>query len=90
MCAVVTSIVTGKPVNWMEDRPENLSSTGFARDYHMRGEVAATGDRRIQAIRVHVLADHGAFNATPQPTKYPAASSTSSPARTTSRPRTAR
>jgi carbon-monoxide dehydrogenase large subunit len=72
VCAVVASIVTGKPVKWMEDRTENLTSTGFARDYHMRGEVAATRDGRIQAIRVHVLADHGAFNATAQPTKYPA------------------
>ncbi|MGH9235228.1 MAG: molybdopterin cofactor-binding domain-containing protein, partial [Acidimicrobiales bacterium] len=38
--AVVGSIVTGKPVKWMEDRSENLMSTGFARDYHMHGEIA--------------------------------------------------
>ena len=30
------SIVTGKPVKWMEDRSENLMSTGFARDYVMQ------------------------------------------------------
>ena len=72
VCAIVGSIVTGKPVKWMEDRSENLMSTGFARDYHMRGEIAATRDGKIQAIRVHVLADHGAFNATAQPTQYPA------------------
>ncbi|MGW0200658.1 aerobic carbon-monoxide dehydrogenase large subunit [Nonomuraea sp. NPDC003201] len=72
VCAIVGSIVTGKPVKWMEDRSENLMSTAFARDYHMRGEVAATRDGRIQAIRVKVLADHGAFNGTAQPTKFPA------------------
>jgi carbon-monoxide dehydrogenase large subunit len=72
VCAVVASIVTGKPVKWVEDRSENLMSTGFARDYHMRGEIAATKDGKIRAIRVNVLADHGAFNATAQPTKYPA------------------
>ncbi|MGW0804488.1 aerobic carbon-monoxide dehydrogenase large subunit [Nonomuraea sp. NPDC002799] len=72
VCAIVGSIVTGKPVKWMEDRSENLMSTSFARDYHMRGEVAATRDGRIQAIRVKVLADHGAFNGTAQPTKFPA------------------
>ena len=72
VCAVVGSILTGKPVKWMEDRTENLVSTGFARDYHMHGEIAATRDGKIQAIRVDVLADHGAFNSTAQPTKYPA------------------
>ena len=70
--AVVGSIVTGKPVKWVEDRSENLMSTSFARDYLMRGEVAATKDGKILAVRTTVLADHGAFNATAQPTKYPA------------------
>lgn len=72
MCAVVGSIVTGRPVKWMEDRSENLMSTSFARDYHMTGEIAATRDGKILAVRVKVLADHGAFNSTAQPTKYPA------------------
>ena len=47
-------------------------STSFARDYHMRGEIAATRDGTILAVRVHVLADHGAFNGAAQPTKFPA------------------
>ncbi|MGW1492299.1 aerobic carbon-monoxide dehydrogenase large subunit [Streptomyces sp. NPDC002402] len=72
VCAVVGSIVTGKPVKWVEDRSENLMSTSFARDYHMHGEIAATKDGKIQALRVHVIADHGAFNATAQPSNFPA------------------
>jgi aerobic carbon-monoxide dehydrogenase large subunit len=72
VCAIVGSIVTGKPVKWVEDRSENLMSTSFARDYLMTGEVAATREGKILAVRTHVLADHGAFNATAQPTKYPA------------------
>ncbi|WP_250034374.1 aerobic carbon-monoxide dehydrogenase large subunit [Paractinoplanes maris] len=72
VCAIVGSIVTGKPVKWMEDRSENLISTGFARDYIMRGEIAATRDGKILAIRTNVLADHGAFNGTAAPVKYPA------------------
>jgi len=72
VCSVVGSILTGKPVKWMEDRTENLTSTGFARDYLMSGKIAADRDGRIRALRVDVLADHGAFNATAQPTKYPA------------------
>ncbi|NUK07349.1 carbon-monoxide dehydrogenase large subunit [Streptomyces lunaelactis] len=72
VCAVVGSIVTGKPVKWVEDRSENLMSTSFARDYHMHGEIAATKDGKIQALRVHVIADHGAFNSTAQPSNFPA------------------
>ncbi|MEU4162845.1 aerobic carbon-monoxide dehydrogenase large subunit [Actinoplanes sp. NPDC026670] len=70
--SIVGSIVTGKPVKWMEDRSENLISTGFARDYIMRAEIAATSEGKILAIRTNVLADHGAFNGTAAPVKYPA------------------
>ena len=70
--AVVGSIVTKKPVKWMEDRSENLMTTGFARDYHMRGQFAATRDGKMLGLRVDVIADHGAFNGTAQPTKFPA------------------
>jgi carbon-monoxide dehydrogenase large subunit len=72
VCAIVGSLLTGKPVKWVEDRSENLTSTGFARDYVMRGEIAATKEGKILAIRTHVLADHGAFNGTATPVKYPA------------------
>jgi carbon-monoxide dehydrogenase large subunit len=72
VCSIVGSILTGKPVKWMEDRTENLTSTGFARDYVMHGEVAATREGKILAVRTKVIADHGAFNSTAQPTKYPA------------------
>jgi len=72
LCAVVGSIVTGRPVKWVEDRSENLMSTSFARDYHMHGEIAATRDGRILGLRATVLADHGAFNGSAQPTKFPA------------------
>ena len=72
MLAVVGSIVAGKPVKWVEDRSEHLMSTAFARDYHMRGEIAATRDGKMLALRVTVIADHGAFNGTAQPTNYPA------------------
>ena len=72
VCAIVASLVLNKPVKWMEDRSENLTSTGFARDYIMLGEIAATKDGKILAIRSNVLADHGAFNGTAAPVKYPA------------------
>jgi carbon-monoxide dehydrogenase large subunit len=70
--AAVGTIVTKKPVKWVEDRSENLMTTGFARDYHMRGQFAATRDGKMLGLRVDVIADHGAFNGTAQPTKFPA------------------
>ena len=72
VCALVGAMLVGRPVKWMEDRSENLMSTGFARDYAMKGRIAATRDGRILAVEVDVLADHGAFNAAAQPTRYPA------------------
>ena len=72
LCAIIGAIDTGRPVKWMEDRSENLMSTAFARDYAMRGGIAATSEGKILAVRVDVIADHGSFNATAQPTDYPA------------------
>jgi aerobic carbon-monoxide dehydrogenase large subunit len=72
VCAAVAALTIGRPVKWIETRSENLQSTGFARDYHMEAELAADKDGRVKALRVKTLADHGAFNAAAQPTKFPA------------------
>ncbi len=72
LCAVVGALSLGRPVKWVEDRSENLMSTGFARDYAMKGRIAASSDGRILAVEVDVIADHGAFNAAAQPTTFPA------------------
>src|SRR6516225_6082354 len=72
ICAIVASIVTGLPVKWVEDRIENLSTTAFARDYHMTAEMAATRDGKVTGLRVYTLADHGAFDACADPSKWPA------------------
>jgi len=72
VCAVVASLTLGRPVKWIETRSENLQSTGFARDYHMTAEIAADKDGTVKALSVKTLADHGAFNAAAQPSKFPA------------------
>src|SRR6202045_2772766 len=72
ICAIVASIVTGRPVKWVEDRIENLSTTAFARDYHMTTEIAATKDGKVTGLRVYTIADHGAFDACADPSKWPA------------------
>jgi carbon-monoxide dehydrogenase large subunit len=67
--ATAASLLIGRPVKWIEDRSENLISTGFARDYHMQGELALTRDGKMKAIRVNLVSDNGAFFADAQPSK---------------------
>ena len=68
--ATAASLVIGKPVKWVETRTENLISTGFARDYYMKGELALTREGKILALRVDMLSDQGAFFSDAQPTKF--------------------
>ena len=70
--ASVASLKTGRPVKWIEDRSENLQADSFARDYHISAELAANNDGTMRALRVKTLADHGAFDAAANPSKFPA------------------
>jgi carbon-monoxide dehydrogenase large subunit len=70
--AVAASVVIGKPVKWIEDRMENLQADSFARDYHMKTEMAARKDGTMTALRIKTVADHGYTNASANPSKFPA------------------
>src|SRR3989441_11877385 len=70
--ATAASLLLGKPVKWVEDRSDNLISTGFARDFHMRGEMALSDSGQMLGMRVKLLRDNGAFYADAQPTKFKA------------------
>jgi carbon-monoxide dehydrogenase large subunit len=70
--ATAASLVIGQPIKWVETRTENLISTGFARDYYMKGEMALGDDGRIKGLRVEILSDQGAFYSDTQPSKFPA------------------
>ncbi len=70
--ATAASLLIGRPVKWIEDRSENLISTGFARDYHMTGDLAVDKDGKMLALRVHLDSDNGAFFADAQPSKFKA------------------
>src|SRR5215510_12493632 len=72
VCAIVGALKLGRPVKWIETLTENLTSTGFARDYHMDVEIGATADGKVTALHVATTADHGAFDAAADPSKYPA------------------
>jgi len=67
--ATAASLLIGRPVKWVEDRTGNLMSTGFARDYHMRGELAVK-DGKMTGLRTSLLSDQGAFYADAQPSKF--------------------
>jgi carbon-monoxide dehydrogenase large subunit len=70
--AVAASVLTGKPVKWIEDRMENLQADSFARDYHITAELAAKNDGTLTALRIKTLADHGYTDAAANPSKFPA------------------
>ncbi|TMB66056.1 MAG: carbon-monoxide dehydrogenase large subunit [Chloroflexi bacterium] len=70
--ATAASLLIGKPVKWVEDRSDNLISTGFARDFHMRGEMALSDSGQMLGLRVKLLSDNGAFFADAQPSKFKA------------------
>jgi len=70
--AVAASVVLGKPVKWIEDRMENLQADSFARDYHIKAELAAKKDGTMTALRIKTLADHGYADAAANPSKFPA------------------
>jgi carbon-monoxide dehydrogenase large subunit len=72
VAAIVASLSLNRPVKWVEARTENLTSTNFARDYHMEVQLGADRQGRVTALRVTTLADHGAFDAAADPTKFPA------------------
>ena len=69
--ATAASLLIGRPVKWIEDRTGNLVSTGFARDYHMHGELALKGSK-MTGLRVKLLSDNGAFFSDAQPTRFKA------------------
>ncbi len=70
--ATAASLLIGRPVKWVEDRTENLISTGYARDFHMTGDLALDKNGKMLALRVHLDSDNGAFFADAQPSKFKA------------------
>jgi len=55
------SLDLGRPVKWIEERRENLMATTHGRARLDTVELAADKDGRVQAIKIHVLADMGAY-----------------------------
>ncbi len=61
MLAAFASMKLGRPVKWIEDRSENLSSTIHGRDQVDHIEVAATKDGKVTGMKIHGISDLGAY-----------------------------
>jgi aerobic carbon-monoxide dehydrogenase large subunit len=68
--SILASILTERPVKWIEDKTGNLISTGFGRDIYLHGEMALRRDGKILGVRMHTDSDHGAFFSDAQPSKF--------------------
>ncbi|MGA0231182.1 MAG: molybdopterin cofactor-binding domain-containing protein, partial [Ilumatobacteraceae bacterium] len=68
--SILASILTERPVKWIEDKTGNLISTGLGRDVYLQGEMALRKDGRILGVRMHTISDHGAFFSDAQPSKF--------------------
>ena len=66
--------VIRKPVRWVEDRQENLISTGHARDQIHDAEVAFDDEGRITAVRDRFILDSGVACPYPLSSAYNVAS----------------
>ncbi|HUA71861.1 MAG TPA: xanthine dehydrogenase family protein molybdopterin-binding subunit [Solirubrobacteraceae bacterium] len=56
-----TARATGKPIRWTETRSENMVAMHHGRASHLEFELGANRDGEIQALRLNILADVGAY-----------------------------
>jgi carbon-monoxide dehydrogenase large subunit len=65
VCAAARML--GRPVKWIEDRNENLTIGGQAREDTLEVEAAVRGDGTILGLRVRMTMDQGAYPGLPIP-----------------------
>jgi carbon-monoxide dehydrogenase large subunit len=70
VCAILCSILLGRPVRWIETKSGNLTSTGFGRDMYLDSEMALSYDGKMLAVRMRADTDNGAFFGDAQPSKF--------------------
>lgn len=61
----IAALKLGKTVQWIEDRVENLSDGGHAREERFHVEVAVDDDGTMKGLRVDALIDAGAYPSFP-------------------------
>jgi aerobic carbon-monoxide dehydrogenase large subunit len=61
LATAAASKLLGRPVKWIEDRAENLSVGGQAREEYMDAEVAVDADGHILGARFDLVMNKGAY-----------------------------
>jgi aerobic carbon-monoxide dehydrogenase large subunit len=60
VCAAASKVL-GRPVKWIEDRSENLSASGQARQESFDIEAAVSAEGQILGLKVNMTSDSGAY-----------------------------
>jgi aerobic carbon-monoxide dehydrogenase large subunit len=55
------ALVTGRPVRWTETRSENLTAMGHGRAMRIEFRIGGHPDGTIEALRMRIIADAGAY-----------------------------
>jgi carbon-monoxide dehydrogenase large subunit len=58
---LIAAKIFGRPVKWVGERMEAFLGDGHGRDVKMKGEMALDENARILAIRLHSMANMGAY-----------------------------
>lgn len=61
LVVAAASKLLGRPVKWIEDRVENLTAFGGARDQGVDVDAAVKNDGTILALRMRMWLNHGAY-----------------------------
>jgi carbon-monoxide dehydrogenase large subunit len=61
VAVAVSKKLGGAPVKWIESRSENMVATTHGRDHVQYATLYATGEGRILGLKVHILANMGAY-----------------------------
>lgn len=61
VAVAVASKLIGRPVKWIEDRAENLTAMGSAREDTLRVDAAVSEAGIILALRIAMTMNHGAY-----------------------------
>ena len=57
--------ILGRPVKWIEDRQENLTASGQAREEDVTVEAAVKNDGTLLGLRIDMVMDQGAYPTPP-------------------------
>jgi carbon-monoxide dehydrogenase large subunit len=62
VAVAAASMLTGRPVKWIEDRQENLIAAPHSRGQEVTLELALDGNHMFTALRAAILGDSGAYS----------------------------